>query len=223
MAIAYDAVSVGSATGTSLTVAHTCTGANLVLIVGLKENNVEAETCTGITYNGVALTKITGLLHPPAYNVYNSLWYLINPSTGANNIVASFSASIWCRASGVSYTGCKQSGIPDASGTNEQTDTATYNTSLTSVADNCWHIMHVQNGTGNHAAGTATTIRGTASDSNIADSNSAKTPAGSVTLQVTGTAATWDWSSAIITLAPYVAVGGLSIPVAMHHYKMMRN
>ena len=222
MAIAYDAVSVGFANPTtSLTFAHTCTGANLVLIVGIKEISAAAESVTGVTYNGVAMTKINARRIGDNAR-WMSLWYLINPATGANNVVVSLNPTSWVRAHGVSYTGCKQSGQPDASATHIDGAGTADNSALASIADNCWHLFIVGNGGGTQAAGTGTTLRGTASDSNIMDSNSAKTPAGSVTLQATYGSNTY-WGDVIASLAPYVAAGGLSIPVAQHHYKMMRS
>jgi len=226
--IAYDSVSVGvlNPAGTSLTFSHTCTGDNLVLLVGMIEKNGVAEVCTGVTYNGVALTKI-GAIRQDGIGPgrWVSLWYLINPATGANNIVISFSESITARGHGCSYTGAKQSGQPDASGTQAtSSDVATYNHSLASVADNCWHLFIVHNKAGVQAAGTGTTLRGVADTSNIMDSNSAKTPAGSVTLQATYSSAT-GWGSVIATLAPYVEVGAGSCAqvVAAYITAMRRN
>ena len=60
MAIAYNVASTGTYTGTSpLTWSHTCTGSNLILIVGvIVESSSSNQNCTGVTYNGVAMTLI---------------------------------------------------------------------------------------------------------------------------------------------------------------------
>ena len=109
MAIAFDASSAGtSVTSTTQTLAHTCSGVNRILFVNT--GITSADTIPGITYNGVALTKIASVIN----GRYFSLWYLIAPATGANNIVVTSSVSDILRSCAVSYTGAKQSGVPDA-------------------------------------------------------------------------------------------------------------
>lgn len=198
--INFDAVTTGSTTGTSLTTSHTCTGSDRILMVGVTSNNGASNFVTGVTYGGVAMTLI-GERRKGDNERWLSLWYLIAPATGANNIVVSASSSTFLLADGVSYTGVKQSGQPDASATNIATNATTFNTSLTSIADNCWHVMYAGNALGTHTAGTGTTIRGTGAASNMCDSNSAKTPAGSATLQLTYGSVN-DWGSIIATIAP---------------------
>lgn len=206
MAIAYDATSVGfTVSGTSLTFSHTCTGNRLVLLVGVMDISGATSVVTGVTYNGVGLTLIDAV-RKRGIERWISLWYLINPATGANNVVITTSQATAIRGQGASYTGAEQSGVPDASSTQyEDVATTTYNHALASLADNCWHIVFIGNTGGNQAAGTGTTLRGVASDTNIMDSNSAKTPAGSVTLQATFPTTTY-WGSVMITLAPFARI-----------------
>lgn len=125
MAIAFDASSKGiSLTDvTSLTLAHTCTGANLTLcvVVGIGGN---ANTCTGVTYNGVAMTLGKSI---NASNLQCYIYYLANPATGANNIVASFSdLTSPVVVSGISLTGTNVTSplgaSTSASGTNTLSD-----------------------------------------------------------------------------------------------------
>lgn len=68
------------------------------------------------------------------------MYYLINPSTGANNIVASTSISQTLIFQNTSYTGVKQSAQPDASNTSAYTTTTSQSTSVTTIADNCWTV-----------------------------------------------------------------------------------
>ena len=64
----------------SFTVAN---NSNRILIVSVLNSN---RNTTGVTYNGVAMTNLYGV------NGSKSFWYLLNPSVGTYNIVASFSS-----------------------------------------------------------------------------------------------------------------------------------
>lgn len=140
--IAFDASSQGSALpGNSVTFAHTCSGSDRILIVGITSNN--ADVITGVTYNGTAMTlaKKSTFAGPTMY-----LYYLLAPDTGANNVVVSASgAGEYIRVSSVSYTGVQQSGQPDA--TDEESASATSVTSsLTQAVTHAWQIGLVQGG-----------------------------------------------------------------------------
>lgn len=122
-----------------VTNSHTCTGSNRLLVVDVaSEDSASGITVSGITYAGVALTR--------AHSNLNSLdrdetWYLINPASGANNIITTMAAS-----SGdlfifsTSYTNAKQSGQPDATNAVFVASTTAFTNSITSVAANC--IVH---------------------------------------------------------------------------------
>lgn len=139
MAIAFDAVSTGmNATDpTSLTWSHTCTGSNLVLIVGTSTESDTgghtAQTVSGITYNGVALTKIRS-----DYITDNGteLWYLVAPATGANNIVVTMTAVVdGLFGAGLSFTGVDQSNPIDNHAGTTTTGTSISQALTTNVAD----------------------------------------------------------------------------------------
>jgi hypothetical protein len=67
----------------------------------------QSQTVSGITYNGTALTQLDA--YGPGGNNKQSTWYLINPSTGANDIVATFSSSLaYYDFAAISCTGVKQ-------------------------------------------------------------------------------------------------------------------
>lgn len=105
-----DAASSATTTGaTSLTWAHTCsTSGDRLLVVGLSLLNALGQTVTGITYNGVALTAVPGGAISNGTGGRVELWYLIAPATGANNIVASFSASVAAVGGAESWVGADQ-------------------------------------------------------------------------------------------------------------------
>lgn len=205
MAIAFDATSgLGFAQpGTSVTLSHTCTGSNLILFVGAAQASATA-TLTA-TYNGVSMTAID-LQNNVGGTTRSRLFYLLNPATGANNIVVSSDVNADLYVAGCSYTGVNQSGQPDASNKNSD-NSSPYRVSVTSVADNCWMIMWL--GDANHSAAitaeAGTTVR-TSSFSSISalcDSGGVITPAGSKTLGVT--AGTHDYGIIGATFKPVAA------------------
>jgi hypothetical protein len=187
MAIAFDAASSGiknNSASTSLTVAHTCSGENRILFVALT-TCLNADPCTGITYNGTAMTRIDYIA--PYSNGNTELWYLINPDSGTHDIVASYSSRNYVWFTAASYTGALQSGVPDASAKASSPSSYTITGTVTTVADNCWVVMSAFGNSAGHTAGSGTTIRATNPTDgrqSIADSDSAKTPAGEVTLTV---------------------------------------
>lgn len=215
MAIAFDtSASTAYVGGTSHSMSYTCTGSNLVLFAGIFAGHVGVTNdCTGVTYNGVSMTKIaesrdTG---SGSQGAWQSLWYLLNPATGSNTLAASFSNSDGSIIGGASYTGVKQSGMPDASNTN--TGTLPLTTSVTTVADNCWTILTVRP-VGTCSAGTGSTQRENqgAGGYAIFDSNGVIHPAGSTSMGVNGSVA-----SAIVmaSFAPAVAATVNAGPLLM--------
>lgn len=101
MAVAFDAASQGNAAAaTSLTYAHTTTGADRGLFAGVCVN--DNRSITGVTYNGISMTAVeTG---SPSYRLYG----LIAPATGANNVVVSVDAAGNITSVAVSVTGMDQ-------------------------------------------------------------------------------------------------------------------
>ena len=90
MALAVDASSSAEATTpSSLTWAHTVSGTNRLLVVGIQYYFNVNTFISSVTYNGVACTAVPGATINNA-NYYVTLYYLIAPSTGANNIVVAY-------------------------------------------------------------------------------------------------------------------------------------
>lgn len=180
MAIAFDATSGGRLTppGTSYTLSHTCSGTNRILFVGAGSLN---DTITSVTYGGTSMTLVAKSSYPGSGRIGTALYYLINPASGANNIVVSSSASDNITIAAASYTGAKQSAQPDANSTTNNAASSVTG-SVTTVADNCWLVMAAVNDQNNFTAGSGTTMRQTDPNYSIGDSNAAKTPAGSHSL-----------------------------------------
>lgn len=166
---------------------HTASGSNRIVIVGAMGDFTSAGLLTGITYGGVAMTKIIEGISWSGGN-YLSLWYLIAPATSASSIIFTWTGadkrvSFVC----ASYTGAKQSGQPDVSTSNNQESGSSLTTTLTSIADNCWTVLHLLPADfDSSSGGTGTTMRQNSNGGRggYADSNGAITPAGSTSLIV---------------------------------------
>lgn len=86
---------------------HTC-GASATLLT-VEENNGNGTggvTPTGITYNGVALTRLTAASIIGGTFFESSIWYLINPPSGAHTIAVTLpSVQALIGSGSVSFTG----------------------------------------------------------------------------------------------------------------------
>ncbi|MGQ0829214.1 MAG: hypothetical protein ACT4ON_12570 [Bacteroidota bacterium] len=87
---------------TSLTISHTVSGSNTILIVRASTRNGDP---TSITYNSVSLTKLATKNNS---SQYASIWYLINPSAGTNNVVINGSSGFAPIIGITSFTGVHQ-------------------------------------------------------------------------------------------------------------------
>lgn len=139
--IAFDATTNSGlkTNSSSFSWAHTCTGSNLILVVGVFTYDITAgdREVSGITYNGVALTKINHSLNT---NHRVELWYLINPATGSNTVAVTMAGvNSKVGAGAISLTGAAQSGQPEATGTATGSSTSP-SVDVTTVADNSWVI-----------------------------------------------------------------------------------
>jgi len=206
MAIAFDAKANSSGSGTSLTYSHTCTGSNLILIVGFQTYKAAGlgNVITGVTYNGVAMTQI-GIVTRNATDEFQYMYYLVSPATGAHNIVISASSSLdLIAASSASYTGSRQSGQPDSYVTSAVTSAGSVTTTTNTIADNCWLVgFYVSDMGGGWTPGANTTARDATGNCQLFDSNAAKTPAGSYSLTATHSASMV--SGQMVSISPFVA------------------
>lgn len=85
--------SSGIVNNTSKTVAHTvAAGSNLAIYAKVCQWAVSDANglCTGVTYNGVALTKIADSGYAPSAGDRAMIFRLLAPATGANNMVFTF-------------------------------------------------------------------------------------------------------------------------------------
>ena len=187
-----------AAASTSLTWAHDTT--NVDFLVVNASCSLTGSPTLSATYNGVAMTK-----HPdaPKYNSGTGTQYMFyafiaSGDRGNNNIVVSCSGTKNIYGNSAGYSGVVEF---DTSGyLLDEVGNTTFNISLTSVKDRCWHIACIDNENTEPTAGTRTTRRTSGGDAkSIMDSNSIKSPAGSVTLQAT-TGSSIKWNGFIISV-----------------------
>lgn len=204
MAIAFDAVTYATGgTGTSLTFSHTTSGTNRILVVNIFQNDNAGDTTTGVTYGGVAMTRVSVVQNTSSpYLSRNYQYILINPTSGANNVVIS-NTSNNLEAWALSYTGAKQSSQPDAF-TTSTGNVQNFTTTLTTVADNCWTVILGRAGTGGGSvsAGTGTTARGTVAVNEISGDSNGALSAGSNSMTLNFSAGAAQWQTNMLSIAP---------------------
>lgn len=147
-----NAASLGNGTGTTFTASYSVNAASNLLIVVM----ATGAGLSGVTYNGVAMTVL-----PQEFTGYTlSMCYLVNPATGAHNVVATFGSSVTAYVGAADYSGAATSGQPDNDTTNIGTSTTSLTTSLTPVLNNCWAML-VGGGAvvGTQTAGAGATLR----------------------------------------------------------------
>lgn len=160
MAIAFDAAtSATTNSSTSLTYSHTCTGTDRFLVVTATGNQGPTATVSA-TYNGVSMTAIGPSTDSVGTGVPTYFFYLVNPASGANNIVVTSNVN-GIATSASSYTGVDQTSPIDVSNTTAYNTTGTsYSKSVTTTVDNCWTIATVRCASGQAmTAGSGTTVR----------------------------------------------------------------
>ena len=204
MAIARDAQSTAktSASGT-VTATHVCTGANLLLLAYVVDSSGVNDNVTGVTYNGVAMTQLV------KQQTYKKLYIygLVAPATGSNSLIASRTNTTGdFVVIGSSYTGVSQTSLPDATGSNSLGSTGSIGTSVTTVANNCWAFLGVDNGGSATitASTNATLVATQATDITSAFDNQtagAITPAGAFSMTTTNGSSV-DTNSVVVSFAP---------------------
>lgn len=198
MAIARDAVTANqSTTGTSLTFAHTTSGSNRLLWVGVR-SGVNEDFITGVTYGGQAMTFVRKRQAQAGDLRWVYLFVLINPPSGTNNVVVSASGSTSINASAVSYTGVRQTSQPPQS--NDGYHDTSLTLGVTTTDDNCWLVGFFRSTGSVASAGAGTTELGGSLFNSPMDSNGAKTPAGSHSLVVNGSSVT----GVMMSIAPWI-------------------
>lgn len=144
-----------------------------------------------VTYNGVNLTKDKEQTRTSPTNSPTSVWSLAAPDVGTFNAIATKTGTAGIVSLAVAnYTGCKQTGLPDATvgATSESASSASY--TITTVADDCWIMTSEYDQIGNINNGTNFVVLQTPTNGiYLADSNASVGVAGSKTVS-------FSWGSA---------------------------
>lgn len=209
--IAFDAFTDGGAVapGSSpLTWSHPCTGSNRALFVPITG---EVTAITGVTYNGVALTKLITTDFNGSLG-YLEVWGLLNPASGANNVSVAWTGSKYLGASAASYNGVAQFGLPDASNYTDiaGVSSSDITTSVTTTAAITWIFSATYANIVDPTAGTNQTARGTTATRGtlLGDTNANQTPAGSYSMTSDVSPNVSDMLQAIISFADVSQPGG---------------
>ena len=180
MAIAFNATTNGIETATSpLTFSHTPAGANRLLVVAVLIGSGTSSDCSGVTFKTVALTLI-GSKRTIGTTGQVSLWYLINPSTGAGTVSVSFSGTgVTCDATATTYTGVQQTDQPEAIA-GESGSAGNPAVTVTTVRNGSWVVGVLGNTSGPSTADLTerSAFAAEAIEASYQDTNAAVTPAG---------------------------------------------
>lgn len=105
---------------TSLTWSHTTAGASRYMVVSVGTNG---QTVSGVTYAGVAMTLLgTRQETPTGHRI--TLFGLVQPGTGTNNVAVTLAGSSPCVAGSISLTGVAQVNSVGTFASTEAFDTA---------------------------------------------------------------------------------------------------
>ena len=137
----------------SISFNHTvAAGSNRILIVGVGMRNGASNPpiVSGITFNGVALTKIRADEESASKNLRSELWYLIAPDEGTYSVVITLdAASVDSIGIAHNWTGADQASPINANaGGSVQNDADGMTTAITTDVDNCY-LMNMWYSTAN--------------------------------------------------------------------------
>jgi hypothetical protein len=214
--IAYDNSGLGGngTPASSLTFSYTTnSNTNGLIIVSVDEATTSpsctSDKVTGVTNNGASLTDL-GYYAKDSNGLAVKTYYGFAPATSTHNIVVSASASCIRYAAAATYTGVKQSGMPDASGSGNPLSSSGSVSLLqgtTTASYNAWAVLiGVPSTAGTATAGAGTTIRQQQSgELYYADSNG---PVYAATGLSWSKGATADWAANYFSIAPLTSNPG---------------
>lgn len=176
MAVTFDSSSNGSASsGTTVTVSHTV-ASGACLLVGVVSTDAGV-TVSSVTYNGSALTAVSGATSSAGTITEHKHYIISNPSTGTNNIVVTMSGTITgtVRVLAASYIGADSTApVSNAIGDNVEdglsSPSGAIHGNITPQKANSYLVETVANGSGFTLAYRNSQTQRTASGNNtIAD------------------------------------------------------
>jgi hypothetical protein len=137
------------------------TKANRLLIVSMAADaGTVTDHITGVTYGGVPMS-LAGKICSAGINRNIYQWFLLNPASGANNIVVSHNSSDVIAISAADYSGVQQWGQPDNVTTNLSAGAVSTLTTSLSPNLSSWLILSEGGYAGNNppSAGAGDTLR----------------------------------------------------------------
>lgn len=177
-----------------VTFAYSVNASTNMLVFGIQTNNnsVAGAQVTGVTYNGVSMTNITG--SPLTIDSFGALYFfaLANPATGSNNFSIAFNNAGDTGFNGGfvigEYSGMDSTIQPDSTTTASVASGTSITATTTTIADNTWLVCMFELFAAS-TAGANTTKRTQVNVNGVtlSDSNAAQTPAGSKSLNMTRT------------------------------------
>jgi len=134
--VSIDAVSTGVTTGSSLTISHTTSGTNRLMLVGVSiaKQTGGAPSVSSITYNGVGLSLV-GAQANSDNKGRMEIWRLVAPATGANNVVVTLSAAPDAATAGVMTFADVNQSTPLGTFTSATGDSASASVTVASAAN----------------------------------------------------------------------------------------
>lgn len=186
MARAYDTASGTYTTASSVTVAHTTTSnANRLMLTFIftNDNDGDSDVVSGVTYAGVSMTRYG--TYSTTGNQRMTVYGLIAPATGTNNVVVTYTKSTEAGFCTVTYSDFGQVTQPDSNNTGTSGSPITLSTTV--VTANSWLVSMIRfSSSGTGTASTGTTSRSNAGVAfSVGDSNADKA-SGSQSMTWTG-------------------------------------
>lgn len=132
--IGFCAVAVEDVTGgTGKTVSHDVSGSNTILIVHVGHEWSGASSISSVTYNGDAMTKISGNASSSGFDL--STWYLIAPDDGTHDISITTGLTDTLTVTAITVSGAEQQ-APEASELELGSSVTSLSTDITTITDN---------------------------------------------------------------------------------------
>ena len=202
MALTFDSSGNSRTSSTSLTYPVTTTGTNLVLVAQVMQNS-GSDSVTGVTYNGVSMTRLYGAI--PSGLMWTYVYVLYAPTTGTHDIVVSANTNSFIGSVAMSYSGAAQSGNFLGITNNGSTGITSTNVTVAMTYTNSYMVGFGEVASGaNPTAGSGTVRRViNASDGNSGfDSNGIATGNYTLNMSWAGSAAAYMQGFEIVDVAP---------------------
>ncbi len=204
--VAVDSTSSGTAIQTqTLTIPHTTSGSERLMLVGVSLNDNQLEKVSSITYDGKPLTLVGAIdnARSGGNDARVEIWQLVAPATGTHNVVISFTAPLENEAvAGVTtFTGVSQEAPLGTFASNENDPSPATVTVSSGVGELVFGVVASEYGAITTDPGQSQLWNLRAGSSNTYGAGSTKTGASSVTLKWT-LGCDSHWAAAGVSIRP---------------------